>query len=466
MRRRGLAFLILLAAAIGGLIWSLSAIFPNAQEEVDAARVRRGTLEINLPLSGIVESRSVELGFEIPGRLAALHVREGQAVAAGALLASVDDTELRALAAQADAAATAAAREAARAEAAVETARRQAAQAAFGARAARATLAQVRAGPRPADLAQAEAAVAAAQSALEEARRALARSQALFRDGAITQAQLDAARAQVEGAEARHRQALAQLDALRAGPRPEAVTTAEEQARQAEAAYQVALAAVRQAEGATAAARAHAEGSRAAAAAARARVGRARLRAPFAGIVTRIYLQPGAAVAPAIPVLTLTAPTGWVTAEIDEADIGQVQVGQRARVTADAYPGRTFGGRVTAIARQVEVRLGTRVVRARIDLDDGGGMRPGTSVDVELVRRRIPDALLAPAEAVYATEADGAPYVYLVEGVTLRRRDVRPGPSNDHETIILAGLREGDLVAVADPGVLRDGMKVSIRSVR
>jgi HlyD family secretion protein len=466
MRRRGLAFLILLAAAAGGLMWSLSALFPGAPEEIDAAQVRRGTLEITLPLSGIVETRSVELGFEIPGRLATLSVPEGQAVTAGALLATVDDTELRALAAQADAAATAAGREAARAQAAVETSRRQAAQSDFAARAARAALAQVRAGPRPADLAQAEAAVAAAQAALDEARRALGRSQALFRDGAITQAQLDAAGAQVEGAEARHRQALAQLDALRAGPRPEAVTTAEEQAHQAEAAHEAALAAVRQAEGAAAAARAHAQGSRAAAAAARARVGRAQLRAPFTGIVTRIYLQPGAAVAPAIPVLTLTTPTGWVTAEIDEADIGQVQVGQRSRVTADAYPGRTFLGRVTAIGRQVEVRLGTRVVRARIDLEGGGGMRPGTTVDVELVRRRIPNALLAPAEAVYTTPADGAPYVYLVEGVTLRRRAVRPGPSNDRETIILAGLRVGDLVAVADPGVLRDGVKVKIRSVR
>jgi HlyD family secretion protein len=466
MRRRGLAFLILLAAAAGGLAWSISAIFPDAPEEVDAARVRRGTLEITLPVNGIVETRSVELGFETPGRLTALSVREGQAVVAGALLATVDDTELRALAVQADAAAIAAGREAARAQAAVETARQQAAQAGFAARAARATLAQVRAGPRPAELAQAEAAVAAAQAALDEARRALARSQALFRDGAITQAQLDAARAQVEGAEARHRQALAQQDALVAGPRPEAVTAAEEQTRQAEAAHQAAVSGVRQAETAAAAARAHAQGSRAAAAAARARVGRAQLRAPFAGIVARIYLQPGAAVAPAIPVLTLTAPTGWVTAEIDESDIGQVQVGQQARVTADAYPGRSFGGRVSSIARQVEVRLGTRVVRARIDLEGGGGMRPGTSVDVELVRRRIPGALLAPAEAVYATPADGAPYVYLVEGVTLRRRDVRPGASNDRETIILAGLREGDLVAVADPGVLRDGQKVKVRSVR
>ncbi|MGH2454143.1 MAG: efflux RND transporter periplasmic adaptor subunit, partial [bacterium] len=201
-------------------------------------------------------------------------------------------------------------------------------------------------------------------------------------------------------------------------------------------------------------------------AAARARVGRASLRAPFAGVVTRIYLQPGAAVAPAIPVLSLTAPSGWVTAEVEEADIGMVVTGQTARVTADAYPGRTFTGRVSTIARQVELRLGTRVVRVRIDLDSGGGMRAGTSVDVELVRQQIAGVLLAPAEAVYATPANGTPYVYLVEGTVLRRRGVRAGASNDRETIIVAGLSEGDVVAVADPVALRDGLRVTVRSVR
>lgn len=466
MRRRGLAFFLLLAAAAGGLIWSISAVFPDPPEEIDAARVHRGALEITLPVSGIVETRTVDLGFEIPGRLVGVQVREGDAVVAGLLLATIDDTELRALAAQADAGTQAAGREAARAQAAVETARQQATQAAFAARAARATLAQVRAGPRTADLEQADAAVAAAQTALDEAKGALARSEPLYREGAITQAQLHAARAQVESAEARYRQVVAQRDSLRAGPRPEAVAAAEEQAQQAEAAHRAALANVRQAETAAAAARSHAQGARAAAAAARARVGRAQLRAPFAGVITRIYLQAGAAVAPAIPVLTLTSPSGWVTAEVDEADIGQVRRGQVARIIADAYPGRAFTGRVTSIARQVEIRLGTRVVRVRIDLDQGGGMRAGTSVDVELVRQRIPDVLLAPAEAVYTAPANGVPFVYLVEGTTLRRREVRVGASSDRESIIVSGLREGDVIAVADPELLRDGLKVRIRAVR
>jgi len=466
MRKRGLAFFILLAVAAAGLVWSFREVFPRSVQEVEGVRIKRGTLELTLPVTGIFETRTVELAFDAPGRLTTVAVREGDAVPAGTLIAAVDDDEARAAADQAEDALRAAEREAERAAAAVESARRQVDQAQAAYRGAQAALAQLRAGPQPGELQQADGAVEVARAALEEARRALERTQQLFRDGAVSQAQLDAARTQVESAEARYRQAAAQRDLLRAGARPEAIAVAAQQALQAEAAWQAARANVRQAESAAAAARARAEQAGGAVRAATARLARAQLRAPFDGVVTRVLLNAGSPVGPGVPVASLAAAGGWITADVDEADIGQVRLDQTARITADAYPGRTFAGRVTRVGRAVEVRLGTRVVRVRIDLDGSAGLRVGTSVDVQLLLQAIPDALLAPAEAVIASANDGAPHVFLIEGGRLRRRDVRTGAGNDEFIVILDGLKEGDLVAVGEPARLRDGLKVRVVAVR
>src|SRR3972149_260418 len=99
-------------------------------------------------------------------------------------------------------------------------ARRRVDQAQASSRGAQAALAQLRAGPQPGELQQADGAVEVARAALEEARRTLERTQQLFRDGAVSQAQLDTARTQVESTGARYRQAVAQRGLLRAGGRP------------------------------------------------------------------------------------------------------------------------------------------------------------------------------------------------------------------------------------------------------
>lgn len=456
---------IVLLVVAGVAAWTLLAGYFRGGQVVDAARIRRGALEVVLPVTGTFETRSVDLSFEIPGRLAQGPVREGSQVRQGDALASIEDQELRAVGAQAQAGAAAAESEAARARAAVDAARAQTLQAEAAFRAAQANLAQLRAGPRSAELRQAEAAVEAARSALDQAQRNLAIQEQLLRDGAVSRAQVDAARAQFEAAQAQYRQAVAQRDVLRAGARPEAVTFATEQVRQAEAARQAAQANVRQAQAMAAAARSNVTQAQAAARAARARAERAHVRAPFDGIVSRVILNPGAQVAPGIPVVSLVTSSGWVNADVDEADIGKVQVGQAARITADAYPGRKLLGRVTRIGGQVDVRLGSRTVRVRIDLESPAQMRSGTSVDVDIILRTVADGLLAPLEAVIPGE-NGLSYVYLIQDSVLRRRQVQTGDSNDTFVAIREGVREGDLVAIADPASLRDSLRIRVHSVQ
>lgn len=426
--------IIVVAAAAGWWAWR-SGLFARAVP-VDAARVQRITLEVTLPVTGVYETRSVDLAFELPGRLAAVGVREGQQVPQGAGLASLDDRELVALAAQA--------------EAAAQAARQQALQAEAAHRAAQTYLAQLQAGARSTELRQAEAALEAARVALDQARRHLAGQEQLFREGALSQAQLHAARAEHAGAQARYEQAVAQRDTVRGGARPEAVQAAAEQVRQSEAAWRAALAGIDQA--------------RAAATAARVRADRAHLRAPFDAVITRVYFHIGAPVGPGVPVVSLASQTGWITADVDEADIGGVRLDQPARITADAYPGVTLRGRVAHIGDQVDVRLGNRSVRVRVELDAPARMRTGTSVDVDILIQVVPDALVVPIEAMTADE-NGSAQVFVIAGGILRRRVIETGARNEIFVAIRSGLTDGELVALAEPVVLRSGLRVRPRVV-
>lgn len=490
--RTKLGLLLVVVAAVAGLLWSLGLGFPRAPEAVDAVRVRRGDLEVTLAVSGAVEARTVDLAFQLPGRLRWV-VAEGHRAAAGEVLAALDAGELEAELGQARharqaaeeevrrarAQLRAAEEEARRASAAVRAAQAQVQQAEANLGAARARLAELLATPRPEDVRQAEAALKAAQAAWEQARRALEAQEVLFREGATSRAQLDAARAQSDAARAQVQQAQAQLDRVRAGASQEAVAAGREQVRLASAALDTAVAQLEQARAARSAAAAVVEQWRAAVAAAEQRAAQARqalraaserwarafLRAPFPGQVTRVYLREGASVSPGVPVVTLSGAGRWVAAEVEEADVGRIRVGQRARVTADAYPGLVVSARVTRVAEQVETKLGTRVVRVRLDLGSQVPLRVGTGVDVDVILRVVPDALLLPLEAV-ASAADGGSQVYRVEGEVVRVRPVRTGDRNEDHVVVLDGLREGDLVAVAEPGRLRDGQRVRVRSVR
>jgi HlyD family secretion protein len=150
---------------------------------------------------------------------------------------------------------------------------------------------------------------------------------------------------------------------------------------------------------------------------------------------------------------------------VDEADIDVVRIGQRARITADAYPDVVLAGRVTRIGGAVEFRGGNRAVRVRIDLDRPSEMRSGTSVDVGIVLSMLPGAILVPMDAVQPGE-DGVHYVFVIEQGVLHRRQIELGERNELSADAVSGLREGEYVALGDPTALREGVRVRVRSAR
>ena len=132
-----------------------------------------------------------------------------------------------------------------------------------------------------------------------------------------------------------------------------------------------------------------------------------------------------------------------VQAKLSDVDDGRIAPQLGVVCTLDAYPDRTFAGRIADITPVAQEEVGRSLRRAynvRIELDQGDSarMRPGMSVKVEVRVAPQDDVLLAPREGI--DFAAGTPRARLDAG---REVDVKLGPCNRDACIVLSGLTEG-----------------------
>jgi HlyD family secretion protein len=290
--------------------------------------------------SGTVEATEADLGFQVPGRIERIAVREGDSVATGQELAWLDRIELQA--------------------------RRQAAEA--QAEAARAMLAELERGFRAEEIAQGRAALRAAEQRVSDATRDLERARRLFDGGAVSQQMLDRAETAYELAMADLESVQEALQILETGPRQERIAAQRAALAQAEAT-------VAQID---------------------ATLDFAVVRAPFDGLITVRHREPGETVTAGTPVLTLMNPDDrWVRIYVRADEVGRINIGHPATITGDAYPDRSYDGRVVFIANEAEftprnvqtteerVKLVYRV-KVQIVGDTGFDLKPGLAADVRL----------------------------------------------------------------------------------
>jgi HlyD family secretion protein len=150
----------------------------------------------------------------------------------------------------------------------------------------------------------------------------------------------------------------------------------------------------------------------------------------------------------------------YVSAPIDERDVGRVAVGQPVRVTVDAHPGRTWEARVSRLASVVDVtREQNRTVEVEVDVTPRPGdplLRPGLTADVEIVLERSAAVLRVPSAAVMEGRR-----VLTVERGRAVERAVTIGLKSWEWTEVRSGLVEGETVVITleRPG-LRAGVAV------
>jgi HlyD family secretion protein len=177
--------------------------------------------------------------------------------------------------------------------------------------------------------------------------------------------------------------------------------------------------------------------------------------APMNGVVSVRDVQTGQIISSGISnvgggttVLTLADLSRvFVLASVDESDIGKVQVGQRAQITADAFKDRRFAGEVVRVATKGKVV--SNVVTFEVKIEVRGRSRellkPEMTANVEIIAADKEAALLVPVQAV-----------------ARRRRDryvMVPGPDGKpQERVVQVGISDGELIEVTEG--LKEGEKI------
>jgi Cu(I)/Ag(I) efflux system membrane fusion protein len=172
------------------------------------------------------------------------------------------------------------------------------------------------------------------------------------------------------------------------------------------------------------------------------------IRSPVEGYVVAKSAVAGVAVQPGTVLFEVAdLSTVWVTADVYEADVARVRIGQPARLELAAYPGQIFGGKVKFIYPIIDAQ--NRTLRVRLEFKnrfDSGGprLRPGMYGTVYLSLPAT-SGLTVPAEAVVDTGE--MHYLFVARGSGhFEPRQVKVGARAQGKVVVLSGVSEGEMV--------------------
>lgn len=196
---------------------------------------------------------------------------------------------------------------------------------------------------------------------------------------------------------------------------------------------------------------------------------KSKIVAPFDGIVVELNLEEGqlsqiTAVNPVALIRLVDLHPRYVRAEIDEVDLPKVKQGLPARVKILAIRREPFKATVRKVVPFVSsVREQDRTSEIELTVDNETVLLPpGASADVEIVTEKKDNALVLNSRAVLGRGGDR--YVYKIEGSRVRKVPITVGISSYTVTEILAGLAEGERVALpSEKAQLTDGLAVNLQ---
>lgn len=146
-----------------------------------------------------------------------------------------------------------------------------------------------------------------------------------------------------------------------------------------------------------------------------------------------------------------------VEVDIHESKIKQVERGQRAWVTVDALPGKTFPGTVISVglvpsSQSSWMNPDLKVYTTRVRLDEvADGLKPGMHSQVQIMVAEKESAMQVPLLAIQSSGERTFAYVDRGAGQKPELREVEVGHANDSHIEILGGLKEGERVFLARP---------------
>jgi len=372
--------LVALVALLGALMVGLG--YPYSRESSVptflTAPIERGSISKLVKASGTVEAVvNVDVSSQLSGRIAEVFVNFNDDVSAGQPLAQIDQEIFAARVTEARAALNVAGANAQVQTAALERARVAVANAQTAKKLA-------------------EAQFSANKARQDEAERDLQRKLQLARTGSVAEREVSQVRAARDAGAADLRGSTEQIQM-----KAEAIAIAEAERRMAEANVQNALAVVEQRQAALDQAQLD--------------LGRTVLRAPIDGVIIKRDVNPGQTVAVSLEARTLFTIANdlhqmEVHGKIDEADVGELKVGQAAQFTVDAYPERTFGGQVMQIRKSPEVVQNVVTYTAIISAPNPDLLLlPGMTAQLRIAVSNTDDVLKIPSQALRFRPKDAAP---------------------------------------------------------
>jgi multidrug efflux system membrane fusion protein len=194
------------------------------------------------------------------------------------------------------------------------------------------------------------------------------------------------------------------------------------------------------------------------------------IRAPFAGRLGVRQVDLGQFVNPGAAIVTLTDLTQlYVNFTLPSQQRDQISVGQQVNVQTDAFPGRVFTAKITAIEPQIRSDTRTMAMQATMtNLDEI--LLPGMFVDVAVVLPAEPDRVVLPETAVDYTLYGDSVYVIREDGADAAgkpvlkafRTAVKTGPRWNNKVAILSGVKAGDRVVAAGQVKVQNGQPVIV----
>jgi multidrug efflux pump subunit AcrA (membrane-fusion protein) len=185
------------------------------------------------------------------------------------------------------------------------------------------------------------------------------------------------------------------------------------------------------------------------------------IRAPFDGYVEKRLVNLGELVKTQMPVMAVVRLDPLkVTAEMPEKMAPWITGGRPVELHVDAYPGRTFTGKVTRISPAVNTATRAFPFEAAVPNADAD-LKPGTFARVHVESGKVDDVLTLPYAALQYRY--GVNRVFVVSADRLAMRELQVGERLGDRIEIASGVKEGERVAVTDVETLNDGDRVAVK---
>jgi len=187
---------------------------------------------------------------------------------------------------------------------------------------------------------------------------------------------------------------------------------------------------------------------------------KAPVESPMSGIIGRVYVDIGTQVSPQTQVaLAVHMDNVKINLDIPEQYLPRISVGQIAQVFVQAYPEKSFIGKVSRISPVLDLETRTAPIEIIIPNPEHA-LKSGMFAQVQLVIEEHKGVAVIVKEAIMGKEP--GIYVYTIDGNVAHQKNIKLGIHRGAYYEVLEGLKEGDLVVVVGQQQLYDGARVNI----